>query len=61
MPATGDERSESGIELKPLYAADDAPHPLEAPGEYPFFCSTPGHAVDMNGIMRVTKFTDSEG
>ena len=25
-----------------------------APGEYPFFCSTPGHAVDMNGILRVT-------
>lgn len=25
-----------------------------APGEYPFFCSTPGHAVEMNGILRVT-------
>src|SRR5256712_1491852 len=36
MTATGDERSESGIELKPLYAAEDAPHPLERPGEYPF-------------------------
>src|SRR2546430_2164516 len=36
MPATGDERSESGIELKPLYAADDAVHPLEPPGEAPF-------------------------
>src|SRR5947208_9115084 len=35
MTATGDERSESGIELKALYAADDAPHPLEPPGEYP--------------------------
>src|SRR5437899_12807580 len=36
MTATGDERSESGIELKLLYAAEDAPHPLERPGEYPF-------------------------
>ena len=36
MTATGDERSESGIELKALYAADDAQHPLEPPGEYPF-------------------------
>ena len=25
-----------------------------APGDYPFFCSTPGHAVDMNGILHVT-------
>jgi azurin len=24
------------------------------PGDYPFFCSTPGHAVDMNGILHVT-------
>ena len=24
------------------------------PGEYPFFCSTPGHAEDMNGILHVT-------
>ena len=23
------------------------------PGDYPFFCSTPGHAVDMNGILHV--------
>jgi methylmalonyl-CoA mutase, N-terminal domain len=36
MAAAEDERSESGIELKPLYTADDAPHPLEPPGEYPF-------------------------
>jgi methylmalonyl-CoA mutase N-terminal domain/subunit len=36
MAAADDERSESGIELKPLYTADDAPHPLEPPGEYPF-------------------------
>jgi len=25
-----------------------------SPGDYPFFCSTPGHAVDMNGILHVT-------
>ena len=25
-----------------------------APGDYPFFCSTPGHAIDMNGILHVT-------
>ena len=25
-----------------------------APGDYPFFCSTPGHGVDMNGILHVT-------
>jgi methylmalonyl-CoA mutase N-terminal domain/subunit len=36
MTAAEDERSESGIELKPLYTADDAQHPLEPPGEYPF-------------------------
>jgi azurin len=24
------------------------------PGDYPFFCSTPGHAEDMNGILHVT-------
>jgi methylmalonyl-CoA mutase, N-terminal domain len=36
MTAAEDERSESGIELKPLYTADDAPHAVEPPGEYPF-------------------------
>jgi methylmalonyl-CoA mutase N-terminal domain/subunit len=36
MTAAEDDRSESGIALKPLYTADDAPHPLEPPGEYPF-------------------------
>src|SRR3954468_7850140 len=36
MPATGEGGSEYGIGLNPLYAADDAPHPLEPPGEYPF-------------------------
>ena len=24
------------------------------PGDYPSFCSTPGHAVEMNGILHVT-------
>src|SRR5205823_14384509 len=36
MTAAEDERSESGIELKPLYGADDARAPLAPPGEYPF-------------------------
>jgi len=36
MATTGDRRTESGIELKPVYTADDAPRPLEPPGEYPF-------------------------
>jgi methylmalonyl-CoA mutase N-terminal domain/subunit len=36
MAATEDERSESGIELKPLYGPEDAPHPVEPPGEPPF-------------------------
>jgi methylmalonyl-CoA mutase N-terminal domain/subunit len=36
MAATEDERSESGIELKPVYGPEDAPHPVEPPGEYPF-------------------------
>jgi methylmalonyl-CoA mutase, N-terminal domain len=36
MAAAEDERSESGIELKPVYTAEDAPHPLELPGEPPF-------------------------
>ncbi len=26
-----------------------------APGDYPFFCSTPGHGEIMNGILHVTK------
>jgi azurin len=25
-----------------------------APGEYPFFCSNPGHAEDMRGVLHVT-------
>src|SRR6266436_2604801 len=36
MEAAEDERSESGIELKPVYTAEDAPHPLELPGQPPF-------------------------
>jgi methylmalonyl-CoA mutase N-terminal domain/subunit len=34
--AAEDEWSESGIELKPVYTAEDAPHPVELPGEPPF-------------------------
>ena len=26
-----------------------------APGDYPFFCSTPGHGECMNGILHVTR------
>jgi len=36
MTAAEDERNESGIELKPLYGPEDAPHPVEPPGEPPF-------------------------
>ena len=36
MAAAEDERSESGIELKPVYGPEDAPHPVEPPGEAPF-------------------------
>ncbi len=36
MAATGDRHTESGIEVKPVYTAEDAPRPLEPPGEYPF-------------------------
>jgi methylmalonyl-CoA mutase, N-terminal domain len=36
MAAADDARSESGIELKPLYTAADAPDELDAPGEYPY-------------------------
>src|SRR5947208_3861479 len=36
VAATEDRRSESGIELKPLYTAEDAPQPLELPGTPPF-------------------------
>jgi len=33
---TEDRETDSGIELKPLYTADDVEGELEAPGEYPF-------------------------
>ena len=36
MAATDDRRTESGIEVKPVYSADDAPRPLEPPGEFPY-------------------------
>ncbi len=36
MAATEGRETDSGIELKPVYAADDAPRELEPPGEYPF-------------------------
>src|SRR5438477_3887951 len=37
MAATEDRReTDSGIEIKPVYTADDAPEALELPGEYPF-------------------------
>jgi methylmalonyl-CoA mutase N-terminal domain/subunit len=36
MAAAEDKRIESGIELKPVYGPEDAPHPVEAPGEPPF-------------------------
>src|SRR3954468_20347645 len=36
MAAAEDEKSESGIELKPVYNAPDAPTDREPPGEYPF-------------------------
>jgi methylmalonyl-CoA mutase N-terminal domain/subunit len=36
VAAAEDEKSESGIELKPVYTAADAPGEREQPGEYPF-------------------------
>jgi len=46
VAATGEERREtdSGIEIKPIYTADDAPDELELPGEFPF---TRGPYADM--------------
>jgi methylmalonyl-CoA mutase N-terminal domain/subunit len=45
VATTGDERrTESGIEVKPVYSADDAPGSLELPGEFPF---TRGPYADM--------------
>src|SRR5438132_3702181 len=36
MAATGDRRTDSDIEVKPVYTADDAPQELEPPGEFPY-------------------------
>ena len=36
MAATDDRKTESGIPVKPVYTAADAPGALEPPGEYPF-------------------------
>src|SRR6187551_3570801 len=36
MAKTEGRETDSGIELKPVYDADDAPGELERPGEYPF-------------------------
>ncbi len=36
MAQSGERRTESGIEVKPVYGAADAPRELEPPGEYPF-------------------------
>src|ERR671931_1212387 len=36
MATTDRRETDSGIELKPVYTADDAEHELEPPGEYPF-------------------------
>src|SRR3954453_4325493 len=45
MAATEDRReTDSGIEIKPVYTAQDAPGELELPGEFPF---TRGPYVDM--------------
>ena len=44
MAATEDRRTDSGIEVKPVYTAADAPRELELPGEEPF---TRGPYADM--------------
>jgi methylmalonyl-CoA mutase N-terminal domain/subunit len=36
MATTDRRETESGIEIKPFYTADDATHALEPPGEYPY-------------------------
>jgi methylmalonyl-CoA mutase N-terminal domain/subunit len=36
MAATDRRENESGIEIKPVYTAEDAPADLELPGEYPY-------------------------
>jgi methylmalonyl-CoA mutase N-terminal domain/subunit len=44
VAATDRRETESGIEVKPVYTADDAVGPVEGPGEFPF---TRGPYVDM--------------
>ena len=58
VAATGDRRTESGIEVKPVYTAADAPRELEPPGEYPVHPrAVPGHvprpAVDDPPVRRL--------
>ena len=36
VAATDDRRTDSGIDVKPVYSASDAPRALEPPGEFPF-------------------------
>src|SRR5438067_13380862 len=36
MATTEGRETDSGIEIKPVYAADDAPAELELPGEFPY-------------------------
>ena len=36
MAATEGRETDSGIEVKPVYTAEDAERELEPPGEYPF-------------------------
>src|SRR5881398_3510255 len=36
MATTDRRETDSGIEIKPVYTDDDAQHPVEPPGEYPF-------------------------
>src|SRR6184192_1699094 len=36
MATTDRRETDSGIEIRPVYTADDAPDELELPGEYPF-------------------------
>src|SRR6266404_6208531 len=36
MAATDGRETESGIEVKPVYGAEDAPRSLELPGAYPY-------------------------
>jgi methylmalonyl-CoA mutase, N-terminal domain len=36
VAATDERRTDSGIEIKPVYETDDAPRELEPPGEFPF-------------------------